>query len=414
MDKSDVTSEPVEAQGERVRDQRQLVVEQYKNLRKGYGLGSFNLPDQASIQEAALALSIGGVDSAEVLLDQLHSCLLPLLRDQISTLLRSLDQESMLEDPGSNLEVIWELRSKLEHTLARIASVVVVVSPKPLPSSSRADDQHLQVFKSFRVHDLNMRMCRISHVIGNIFLVTCGHIENMNPTSTEESRSKLRGYESEDHHSSIYDIYDDDQTEEALNSIESIINCLNKSEADAAEEHWKPGLLMMDDLLYMAIRSSDVSSEWKSIRKPVLRLTEAVKPIIKLSRLFFAKLSKRGMNTKRLPPFSEMNSKQLKCLYESSQTIANDLHELWHLLFKADSAPEAVPTNTCDMTHKLETLSSHFEAPLLLVVIYLVPLTPETDPDHSYYRSWFATWNTQLMLAINHFQDVARSLCHIP
>ncbi|KAI9603584.1 hypothetical protein KEM48_000884 [Puccinia striiformis f. sp. tritici PST-130] len=378
MDKSDVTSEPVEAQGERVRDQRP-----YKNLRKGYGLGSFNLPDQASIQEAALALSIGGVDSAEVLLDQLHSCLLPLLRDQISTLLRSLDQESMLEDPGSNLEVIWELRSKLEHTLARIASVVVVVSPKPLPSSSRADDQHLQVFKSFR---------------------------NMNPTSTEESRSKLRGYESEDHHSSIYDIYDDDQTEEALNSIESIINCLNKSEADAAEEHWKPGLLMMDDLLYMAIRSSDVSSEWKFIRKPVLHLTEAVKPIIKLSRLFFAKLSKRGMNTKRLPPFSEMNSKQIKCLYQSSQTIANDLHELWHLLFKADAAPEAVPTNTCDMTHKVETLSSHFEAPLLLVVIYLVPLIPETDPDHSYYRSWFATWNTQLMLATNHFQDVARSL----
>jgi hypothetical protein len=49
-------------------------------------------------------------------------------------------------------------------------------------------------------------------------------------------------------------------------------------------------------------------------------------PIIKLSRLFFRKLARDGLNKKPLKSFTDMNSHQLKTLSESAAYISGNLH----------------------------------------------------------------------------------------
>ncbi|KAI9603585.1 hypothetical protein KEM48_000885 [Puccinia striiformis f. sp. tritici PST-130] len=109
-----------------------------------------------------------------------------------------------------------------------------------------------------------------------------------------------------------------------------------------------------------------------------------------------------------------MNSKQLRCLSESAKKVANKLEEILGILSNAQTDPEIVSVNTHVFPRGIEHLASRFEAPLLLVVLYLIPLIPETDPDQKYYRDWFSTWNIQIILAIDHFRLATRSFSRIP
>ncbi|KAI7935330.1 hypothetical protein MJO28_016201 [Puccinia striiformis f. sp. tritici] len=413
MYESDSTSEPVEEYEEHFRHQGQMVIRGFENLVIKYNSQAVVSPGPASTQEAASTISIDEVNSNGVVLNQLVSYLLPLLKGQLATLSRLLEPEDLRRDPGARLKLIAEFQPGLDHNMSQIACVIAFISPVPLQSSDRADDQQLRHFKSFWLGELNDNISDLRFQVSSICRSACDQIEKMNLYMTLEYKDTL---------DTEVNTYEECITE-TLGHIDFVVKCLKRSELDAIEEHWAQEVHRMDSLLGRSTRrlvdsarqtSRQLTKRNRSVHELVIHLTKLAIPIIKLSRLFFQKLSRRGMNGKHLQSFTKMNSKQLRFLSESARRVAKKLVEILNILSNAQTDPEIVSVDTHVLPRGMEHLASRFEAPLLLVVLYLIPLIPETDPDQKYYRDWFSTWNIQIILAIDRFQLATRSFARIP
>ncbi|KAH9466144.1 hypothetical protein KEM48_000744 [Puccinia striiformis f. sp. tritici PST-130] len=152
----------------------------------------------------------------------------------------------------------------------------------------------------------------------------------------------------------------------------------------------------------------------KLIHEPVIQLTRLTIPFLKLSKLFFKKLSRAGMNKNLTSSFTEMNSIQLECLCNSAGLVSSNLSTLTDLLVNADANDGAIanPVNSLEMIQVTETLASQFKTPVQLEVLYLISLVAETGglPDQNYYKDYFLTWNTQFTLAIHNFVQFVQTI----
>ncbi|KAI9601800.1 hypothetical protein KEM48_001086 [Puccinia striiformis f. sp. tritici PST-130] len=158
-------------------------------------------------------------------------------------------------------------------------------------------------------------------------------------------------------------------TQEALYNIETFIEDLKRSDLDIAEDAWKARFPFFNLLLLSAIKlfmptTADTNRLWYSARtlihEPLINLVRSAIPIIKLSKLFFYKLSSKGMNRSR----------------------------------SADMNFGEGPIRTRSLVEKTERLASHLDNLSLLLVRYLIPLIQETDPlgpEQNYYKDWFGT-----------------------
>ncbi|KAI9614395.1 hypothetical protein H4Q26_009545 [Puccinia striiformis f. sp. tritici PST-130] len=425
---SSTTSEPAEDFELRFRQQGhalivsnpthvELVIDGFKSLMSKHGNDSVG-PDQACIfQEVTPALSTEKVESNEVLLNELLSQLLPLLAGQLNTLSLLLNPEDIRRDPGSKLSRLLELQLAIDNSMTRVAYYMALICPRPLHTLDRVDDNKLERFKS---HWLNKLVESIEHMQFQVSVAlnaACEHIEALNLCIVHESMEDTAS----DFTDSLAPSFYEDLIHKALIVINSTIKLRSESELIFASRSWEQGVHGMTQKLREAIGSLGGSldhlkiqilhSSTRVVREPVIRLTELLIPIIKLSRLFFNKLSGSGVHKKQLPAHTEMNSKQMKCLYGSAQDVARDVSKLLNLLYAA----EVTRWNTIDtrmFSEAAGTLASRFEAPKLLFLVHVIPLIQEIDLD--YYENWFATWNTQFGLAINNFQYYARSFDHIP
>ncbi|KNE92127.1 hypothetical protein PSTG_14460 [Puccinia striiformis f. sp. tritici PST-78] len=352
------------------------------------------------------------IDSREALSDELLSEVFPLLASQLATLSLLLNQESIRQHPGSNLMRLSELQPALDYSMTRVGDSMAHISPLPLNTSERVDDQQLKQFKSYRLNKLASKSTDLQYHIYIAFASASAHLAALNLCRGSRTRDRR-----------FLDVYMS-LIRGASVDIDSMIQLLSGSELVAAKGYWERGMRGMTEQFSKAVVSLGSSADHlelqqefqgrQFVRQPVIHLTQSFIPVIKLSRLFFNKLTGPGLNTRRLPAYTEMNSKQLKRWFESAQKSNGYLFEIWSLLLAAAGAPEGNPVNTQEILETAESLISHFEAQMLLVLLYIVPLIPETDPDHNYYKNWFATWNIQFILAINHFQHLARSLGRIP
>jgi hypothetical protein len=115
------------------------------------------------------------------------------------------------------------------------------------------------------------------------------------------------------------------------------------------------------------------------------------------------------MNNQRLPVFTEMSSDQIECLANLLGLVTRDIIQLYCLFHEAD---EGAATGQ-DFVRIADKLKSRYEAPLVALLLYVVPSIPDTDdgfPTQSVYRNWFATWNTQRILATMNFINAAELL----
>ncbi|KAH9473504.1 hypothetical protein Pst134EA_000583 [Puccinia striiformis f. sp. tritici] len=202
----------------------------------------------------------------------------------------------------------------------------------------------------------------------------------------------------------------------ATDWIQSTIDRLKASDFDMVKYHWKLDIINMGSLLEDIIRNLDPSTAenrerpQKHVRDPVIQLAKLVIPIFKLSRIFFKKLSKRGLNNERLPVFTEMCSNQIECLVKCAAEVSDDLLQLTvHLDFA--NRDRGVVTSL-EFIELATTLKARFESPLLLVVLYIIPFIPDNESLNvqNYYRNWCLTWNNQMSLAIHNFECAAKSL----
>ncbi|WAQ85320.1 hypothetical protein PtA15_5A895 [Puccinia triticina] len=146
--------------------------------------------------------------------------------------------------------------------------------------------------------------------------------------------------------------------------------------------------------------------------QPIINLATKATPLIKLTQLFFKKLSKHGiMNCRTLPSFTPMNSYQLERLCQSAENVSPCLEELLISLGELDTTLEDRRLDTLlpIITKSAEDTASTLSASLLSVVLYLIPLI-DSLPEQNYYQSWFATWNTQINIAVRNVVQVARDL----
>ncbi|KAI9603245.1 hypothetical protein H4Q26_002563 [Puccinia striiformis f. sp. tritici PST-130] len=149
-------------------------------------------------------------------------------------------------------------------------------------------------------------------------------------------------------------------------------------------------------------------SERKPLSESATQLAKSVVPVMKLSRLFFDKMSRRGMNQKKLPLYTTMSSHQLNTIDELAQNIEGRLTTILRGLGDADTYHE--PDTSELLTEVVQEIEAHFDAGILLILLHFVPIIPDTDgfPVQNYYKDWLATWNTQLSIAVNNHLEACK------
>ncbi|KAA1073677.1 hypothetical protein PGT21_022323 [Puccinia graminis f. sp. tritici] len=423
-DSANRADEPSSKFEPRHRHQADLVVQEFKRLLHRYDGDAFpaDLSDGSSSttdsSPAATWLNNEEVDeqvinySREDQLERLHSSLLPCLQQQLDTLLLSLDEEGLQKDPGTKLELIFEMPSKIDHTFTQIKSASQLICPEPLSTSNRADDQTLKQSKSYRLDHLSKNFHKMARQICRVFHMTCEQLEGMRLATSDEF---TEDYEP-DH--TFRTFFLEQARTQTSNLIQSTLVFCKGSELDLAQDVWKEPVqqalnFCLAEAMSVNARAACLSRNYRTAyRKGVRELFEISVTLMKLSRLFFNKLSSgRGMNRKRLPSYTEMNSMQLKSLLETAHLVTEDHKKIVEILWKADLSPRILSIRSNQIIKLVETLAARFDLPLLLIVLYIIPLFPELD-DQNHLKVWFPTWNTQFILAINNFKHIARSLDH--
>ncbi|KAA1076673.1 hypothetical protein PGT21_015361 [Puccinia graminis f. sp. tritici] len=388
-----------------------LVAYGFRRLQRKYDRRTAELPDPTYIENALAALSIDGVETQEGLTDQLQSSLLPILQSQIDSLLQALDLPGLRNDPAPKLALVLQIQAKLDYSLDRIKYLVVTLCPDRESMSNRTDDHDLKGLKSYRLCRLRMKFEGIlSWRICEIFETANDLIQQME-LSSGPSNSSWSEIES---------------LKKSLNrtvcctsdTIKSIADCFQASELALAQDSWRHQRLQIEQLHQSILEELNPSTHTTGIFKQysdqfvgqsVIRLARLTLPIFKLSRIFFAKLSKRGLAQERIPIHTEISSEQISILAESVEHVVEDLRELKFHLDSANQPDEDARSE--DFVRIAGSLKNCFVFPLLLVSMYFIPLIPDTEALQlqKYYQNWFVTWNNQMALAIHNFTLVAKT-----
>ncbi|POV95664.1 hypothetical protein PSHT_15537 [Puccinia striiformis] len=368
-----------EMEHQRLGEQGNLVIDGFRNLISKYSSPAAWRSNRASIEEVMSSLSIDENGLKEKTLDRLQMTL-PILKRHLTRLSRTLDPYNSEQETELKFQSILRIQPKLESTMEHAKCYVALFYPEPTSPPARTDDQHLKRLKSCRLQRLRSTFIEACPRICWSLEAAINLVQQMQKQDSPEE-FKRRSEE----HRGLTRYY----WQRELGGIEGLLGEI--------VEKIKP-----------EIDSTHPSN--KLIREPVVQLAELLIPIIKVSRLFFNKLTIRGINTKRLPLFTEMSSAQIEYLVQAHRTLSNRLKNIIFHLDEADSDPGTVSHNV--FITNAHHIKVRFEAPLLVVLLYLVPAIPDTEgfPTQNYYKRWFNTWNTQRILAVDNFINFARSL----
>ncbi|KAA1065588.1 hypothetical protein PGT21_004249 [Puccinia graminis f. sp. tritici] len=418
---TDSTNKPSEepkklSKEQQLRQQGDLVIQGYKDLadktssflHKHNELLYLTRSRPASFQNA---VSIDQAHLKKGLLVQLQSSLVPQLQQQIFTTLQLTNPYDLTKDPGLQFKCILEVQAELNPILDQIFSATDVLCPGPLPSPSiRTNDQYLKELKPFRIRAL------YDHLTG-CFLKQIFKVCNDSYDLIQQLKLSTKKYEGEvDLASARY--YLNAEGDYCLQLIERAINCLEGSEFDVVQVDWRYNQSVINGHLRELLRRINPTTPLdeqnsmpgpQTLSEPVVNLTKSVLPVIKLCRLFFNKLSERGMNRKRLPLFTTMCSYQLNLISRLAGDIAGKLDRILSILRAADTTLNENIIRS--LTKTVKALETHFETPFLLILLHFLPIIPDTvgNPVQNYFKEWFAIWNTQFTLAIKNLLNVIES-----
>ncbi|KNF00785.1 hypothetical protein PSTG_05925 [Puccinia striiformis f. sp. tritici PST-78] len=359
-----------EVEHQRLREQGDLVIEGFRNLISKYSSPAAWRSDRASIEEVMSNLSIDENGLKEKTLDRLQMTL-PILKRHLTRLSTTLDPYNSQQETELKFQSILRIQPKLESTLEHAKCYVALFYPEPTSPPARTNDQRLQRLKSCRLQRLRSTFIEACPRICWSLEAAINLVQQMQKQDSPEEFKRR----SEEHRGLTRYV------EEATLLIDSTMECIAGSDWDLALKYWQRELGGIEGLLGEIV-----------------------------SRLFFNKLTIRGINTKRLPLFTEMSSAQIEYLVQAHRTLSNRLKNIVFHLYEADSDPGTVSHNV--FITNAHHIKVRFEAPLLVVLLYLVPAIPDTEgfPTQNYYKRWFNTWNTQRILAIDNFINFARSL----
>ncbi|KAH9462939.1 hypothetical protein MJO28_008932 [Puccinia striiformis f. sp. tritici] len=332
---------------------------------------------------------------------QLHSSILPGLRSQIVTLSDLTDPDDLSKAPGSQLKLISEVQSELNHTLDQMILAISILHAQPPDSSIMgSNDGHLEECKYFRLNNF-------LHGLADFLLVDIG------PVCAASSKliGKLKLITDPDQFNSdvyVVRVREDllERKSDFLASIDGVIQWLTGTDFDIVQLGWKNEILVLDELLE-TIRDLTGYSVDPTEYNSLIPLAKLVIPLIKLSRIFFNKLSVQGMNRKRLPMYSKMCSHSLNSMASSLGDVIDDLSEIASLLRYDLRTPAA---DTCQsLIDGVQSLQDRLKSSLALIFTHFLPIIPDTEnfPIQNYYKAWFATWQAMFTVAGDNLSKAA-------
>ncbi|KAH9442561.1 hypothetical protein Pst134EA_031922 [Puccinia striiformis f. sp. tritici] len=184
-------------------------------------------------------------------------------------------------------------------------------------------------------------------------------------------------------------------SKETVRIIDTAIASINKYGIVDSQAAWPWQLEKIDVVLWL------------------IQLAKLAIPLIRLSKLFFSKLTTPGINIRGLPCFEKMCPNKIISLEKSLEQVTTTARKLRSLVQRADEDPPGVVIGDdfIELAIEIETL---FDFPLMVVLLHIVPSIPDTDgfPTHKYYKRWFTTWNTKLISASENFINLAESFDH--
>ncbi|KAI9605306.1 hypothetical protein H4Q26_003289 [Puccinia striiformis f. sp. tritici PST-130] len=262
-------------------------------------------------------------------LNLLQYSLLPILSQQIETLSRLLEPLDLRRDNTTRkLESILELQVEIDHTMCQITEFVAVICPRPPGVPDRTDDNQLQNLKGSRFQGLLFKIKFLNHDICALFIHSSQLIQELK-LSPKRYRRQTRKF---NHRGRVTQF-----TELIKESIELITRWLKHSEFHHVQDEWDIEVGGIDEKLAKLTKlinptitkpveeeeesgegtgeeegreghvdegdvedSDDEDSvdgeedqlEIEDLSDPAIELARSAMPIIKLSRLFFKKLSR--------------------------------------------------------------------------------------------------------------------------
>ncbi|KAH9452204.1 hypothetical protein Pst134EB_016160 [Puccinia striiformis f. sp. tritici] len=347
------------------------------------------------------------LDFKRELVAQLQSSIFPELRQHTNTLADLLQPDASLKGPTPKFDLLLEIQAGLHRTLEQIYSAVQNLCPGGDQAFfTGINDQHLKELKPYRLNGL---YTEITMSFSDVYSALFGDFGEL---FHELKLSTGTGTPSADVASTRECILAD--VSDCHKVIDLATNWLEGSEFDIVQAPWVHEKYriseMLETFMLLINRCPELRyrrAPLKPLSEPIIELARELIPVIKLLRLLFEKLSKRGMNKKRLPMYTNMVSDQLESVGKLVQQLVNDLERVKGAFCASSSVAEG------ETAHMLMSTVGAFKYRIsnlfLLISVYFLPIVPDTDgsPTRNYYKSWLASWKASFIIAIDSFVDAA-------
>ncbi|PLW24514.1 hypothetical protein PCASD_07442 [Puccinia coronata f. sp. avenae] len=356
-------------------------------------------------------------------LSRLQFHILPLLRHQISTLPKLLNPSELRDDvDGSKLQLITEIQAELDQSTNQILTFAAGANYMADDTSpAQADDRDWKELKQFRRRGLSFRLrCLLNHPLRFTFdLCYKAMKELQNPTTNAISHEPPHP-----NRKPRYTIGIVERTAFVTRSIDRVIRWITCHEFILVQEQWGTEVSAFDDqigeltfLISRATHPSAPNNYTEStglaarslINEHAIPLAQSLIPAIKLSRLFFRKLTKNALNKIPSKSFTDMNSFQLVTLSDSPGLIECDFSDIMRCIAEYDvhnGYDEPAPEPIEDIIHKI---TQSFDSIILLVIIYVIPLIPDSLSSPNHLQTSIIKWKNLFLIAAHNCLRAAQS-----
>jgi hypothetical protein len=138
--------------------------------------------------------------------------------------------------------------------------------------------------------------------------------------------------------------------------------------------------------------------------------------VIKLSRLFFKKVARDGLNKVPLKPFTNMSSHQLAVTFQ--ETAGHIRHDLSHITLEileqserdhgSDGSDASDENDLSGLTTDLiKQLKHRFDSNLMLVITYIIPFVPSSISPPNDLHNFLLVWNKLFSIATRNYVRAA-------
>ncbi|EFP89857.1 uncharacterized protein PGTG_15813 [Puccinia graminis f. sp. tritici CRL 75-36-700-3] len=384
--------------------------------------------------------------------DDLHMLYLPLLQDSLGLLADGLDPSDLIEDHFESSKHVFTLQYEIKADINYIISTIARLYPEP--RSIRADDHHLNGFKSYRLLRIReaflddgfmANWCDICRTARQLFEEIEAHPVKIREKLQGTIGSSDQPVEGtiESQFNATYELLRT-HVAKGISVIDVVIGCLKGSDLELVKASWSDDLLKIDAHLNLftaqvhspsfelANTTPEILLESRPLqRKQVIKLVRLTIPILKLSRLFFIKISsfssffsqqqqqqdnpmEKDLRA-RVPGFffTRMSSKQLDSFAQSIKNLAQELLNVKEYIDAADQAHGTVHPQ--ELMEPTDRIKANLEAHMLLVYVYLLPNIIDNSPPISSpprhldnrvgLSDWLAHWNILFQTAIHNLKD---------